>query len=317
MFGFTSSSSAANLNGTPTRVDAGAGRLEPLRLGPLTRKPSSFRTSSCSSAATMSTRLRRCASAAVTFTRPAHHLLGEVAVAAVSLRQRAHVGGGVVADLAAEHLVLVAAAERDRRRRADVRLRRHRRHVRGLGDVHARGGRAGAVRATRRRPPASARAMMSLHDVAHRVVQPAGRVEPEDHDVGAVALRVVERLLDPAGRGGVDRHVELDRPHQRRRSACCARAGARPAAARRGEGAQSNAAADERITCAIVAAAGLPPAMAYCADVVRQRRLGGVAARLRVDELAAGGRRTSSWGSSRSDPRRSRDVARRGRRSSG
>ena len=163
MFGFTSSSSAANLNGTPTRVDAGAGRLEPLRLGALHAEPVQL---AHQRPARRRRRCRRgCAAAppsAVTFTASAHHLLREVAVAAVSLRQRAHVGGRVVADLAAEHLVLLTAADRDRRRRADVRLRRHRRHVRGLGDVQRPRSRRGRRSGTRRRPPASARARMSF-----------------------------------------------------------------------------------------------------------------------------------------------------------
>ena len=74
----------------------------------------------------------------------AHHPLGEVAVAAVSLGQRADVRGRVVADLAAEDLVL-AAAERDRRRGPDVRLRRHRRYVGRLCDEQTRRRGAGTV----------------------------------------------------------------------------------------------------------------------------------------------------------------------------
>ena len=125
--------------------------------GPCTRKPSSSRISACWSAATMSMRFRRSASVAVTFTASCTMLLRQVAVAAVALRERAHVGGGVVADLAPQHLVLLAAAERDRGRRADVRLRRHRRHVGGLGDVQRRRRRRGRRSGTRRRPRASAR----------------------------------------------------------------------------------------------------------------------------------------------------------------
>ena len=47
--------------------------------------------------------------------RLADHLLGEVRVAPVSFRECAHIGGCVVTDLSPEHLVLVAASERDRR----------------------------------------------------------------------------------------------------------------------------------------------------------------------------------------------------------
>ena len=97
------------------------------------------------------------ASAAGTFVARRTVCAARSRVAAVALRKRAHIRGGVVADLAAEHLVLVSAAERDRRRRADVRLRCHRRHVRRLGDVHAGRRGARAVRARRRRRPASAR----------------------------------------------------------------------------------------------------------------------------------------------------------------
>ena len=54
-----------------------------------------------------------------------------------SSRERAQRGGGVVHDLAPQVLLDVLAADADRRRGADVRLRRHREHVRGLADPDA------------------------------------------------------------------------------------------------------------------------------------------------------------------------------------
>ena len=72
----------------------------------------------------------------------AHHRLGRGGVAAVLARQLGDVGGGVVDDLAAQVLREVLAVRRDRGRRADVRLRRHREHVRRLADHGA--GRVGA-----------------------------------------------------------------------------------------------------------------------------------------------------------------------------
>ena len=233
MFGLTSSSSARNLNGTSRDSTRAPVVSSVWAFGPFTRKPSSSRSSACWSGATTSIRFCRRASVAVTFTASRTMLRREVAVAAVSLRERAHVRRGVVADLAAQHLVLLAAAERDRRRRADVRLRRHRRDVGGLGDVQARGCGARAVRRHvdhhRHR-----RGEDVLHDVPGRVVQAAGRVEPEDDDVGVRVLGVVERLVDPGRGGRVDRQVEGDRLDERALPSLLVLAGRRaPPAAQR------------------------------------------------------------------------------------
>ena len=72
----------------------------------------------------------------------AHHRLGRGGVPAVLARELADVGGCVVDDLPAQVAAEVPAGRRDRRRRADVRLRRHREHVRGLADHGAGGVRA-------------------------------------------------------------------------------------------------------------------------------------------------------------------------------
>ena len=100
------------------RSSRGAGAL-----GPLTWNPSSSRTrSSCVLGHDVHEVCARAPRSPVTFTASRTISLGEVAVAAVPLRERAHVGRRVVADLAAQHLVLLTAAERDRGGRADVRL---------------------------------------------------------------------------------------------------------------------------------------------------------------------------------------------------
>ena len=82
------------------------------------------------------------------------HLASDRDVAPVLACELADVGGRVVDDLAAEVLGDVLAADRDRRRRADVRLRRHREHVGGHADHGAGGVGARARRARRRRRPA-------------------------------------------------------------------------------------------------------------------------------------------------------------------
>jgi hypothetical protein len=74
------------------------------------------------------------------------HVLGQVAVASVAFGQRADVGGGVVADLVTEDLVVVASANRNGRGGTDVCLRRHCGHVTGLRDEEAGRRRPSAVR---------------------------------------------------------------------------------------------------------------------------------------------------------------------------
>ena len=100
-------------------------------------------------------------------------------------------------------LPMFAPLDVDRRRRADVRLRRHREHV-------------GRLRRSRRRPRRRARRRrdvddhrdlrreLLLDDLAHRVREPAGRVE-HDHDrVVAVVVRPVELAVQPVLRDRVD-----------------------------------------------------------------------------------------------------------------
>ena len=86
---------------------------------------------------------------------PCARRVGPLHVAAVALRERPQRSGRVVHHLPPQVLLDVLAADADRRRGADVRLRRHREHVGGLADPDTRRGGAGAVRARRRRSPGS------------------------------------------------------------------------------------------------------------------------------------------------------------------
>jgi len=67
----------------------------------------------------------------------AHRLLSPVRVAAMHRRQVANPSYGIVEDLGAEVAGEVFAGGLDRMSRADVRARRHREHIRGLGDEQA------------------------------------------------------------------------------------------------------------------------------------------------------------------------------------
>ena len=163
------------------RLDPGTGGLEPLRLRPLHAKAVELPDQRLLVRRDQVDQVALLGGCGGDVGRLADHLLGQVRVTAVSLGEGAHERGRVVSDLAAEHLVLLAAAERDRRRRADVRLRRHRRHVGRLGDVEARGR---GPRAVRRHVDdhRHRRGDDLLDHLAHRVIEAAGRVEPEDHD---------------------------------------------------------------------------------------------------------------------------------------
>ena len=100
--------------------------------------PSIFSSSAGTFGAITSTMFLRERLAGAEVGRLPHHRLGRLGVPPVLARELAHVRGGVVDDLPAQVLADVLAGRRDRRRRADVRLRRHREDVRGLADHGAR-----------------------------------------------------------------------------------------------------------------------------------------------------------------------------------
>ena len=124
-------------------------------------------------------------------------------------RELADVRGGVVDDLAAEVLGDVLAAQRDRRRRADVRLRRHGRDV-GRHRDH----RACRVGARARRGDVDddghLRREEALDDPAHRGRETARRVEDEHHRRVVAVLGAVDGVLDELLRDGVDVVREVD-----------------------------------------------------------------------------------------------------------
>ena len=106
----------------------------------------------------------------------------------------------------------VLAADADRRRRADVRLRRHREDVGGL-PIHTP---ADAARAPFGRDVDDDRDLrreLPLVDLPHRVREPAGRVE-HDHDrVVAVVVRAVDLLDQVVRRDRVHVVLEVHREH--------------------------------------------------------------------------------------------------------
>ena len=142
-------------------------------------------------------------------------------VAVVLARELADVRGRVVDDLAAEVLRDVLAAERDRRRRADVRLRRHRRDVRGHRDHGARRVRA---RAGWRDVDDDGHlgGEEALDDPAHRRGETARRVEDEHHRRVALVLGAVDGVLDVLLRDRVDVVVEVDGENTRSGVPACA-----------------------------------------------------------------------------------------------
>ena len=132
---------------------------------------------------------------------------GDVAV--VLTGELAHVRRGVVDDLPPQVLGDVLAAERDRGRGADVRLRRHRGDVGGHRD-HRAGG-VGA-RAGRRdvQDHRNRRSEEALDDPAHRGGEPSRRVEDDDDRVELLVLGTIDRVLDVLLRDGVDVVVEMN-----------------------------------------------------------------------------------------------------------
>jgi hypothetical protein len=135
----------------------------------------------------------------------AHGIHGEPNVAAALLGDRLGVRGRVVDDLAGD----VAPLEVDRRRRSDRRPRRHRRHVRGERDDGP--GRSGpGTLGGNEDDHVDPGVQEGLRDVAHRCVQPAGRVELDEQSLVPLALRTLERLAHVVGEDRGDRAVDRD-----------------------------------------------------------------------------------------------------------
>ena len=137
----------------------------------------------------------RSASRALRFDADPDGRIGPLRVAPVLLGERAQLRGRVVDHLAPQVLLDVLASDRDRRRRAEVRLRRHGEDVRGLADPDAGRCRTRAVgrdvdddRDLRRE--------LVLDDVPHRLREAAGRVEHDDDGAVAVLVRPVDLILD-------------------------------------------------------------------------------------------------------------------------
>ena len=138
-----------------------------------------------------------------------HHCLGGLLVATVLARQLADVRGSIVDHLPPKVLTQVLAGGRDRRRRPDVGLRRHREDVRRLSD-HGTGGvgaRAGGRDVDHDR---DLEREHRLDDLAHRGAEPARRVHLDDDRGGALVRGLLHRVLEELLRDGVDVVVELD-----------------------------------------------------------------------------------------------------------
>ena len=119
-------------------------------------------------------------------------------------------------DLAPQVAGDVLAADVDRRRRADVRLRRHGEDVRRLADPDAGRGGAGAGRRDVD-DHRHFRGELGLDDLLHRGAEPAGRIE-QDHDrVVMLAVRAIDLAVDVVLRDRVDVVLELDRKDTRGR----------------------------------------------------------------------------------------------------
>ena len=128
--------------------------------------------------------------------RLAHRALREFRVPAVCLGEGDDRRDGVVDRLLPQVLVEISAAGVDRRRGADVRLRRHREHVCGFGDPQS--GRCGprAVGCDIHDHGDRARELL-LVDLAHRGQEAAWCVEDDHGRVVALVLRVFELVIHP------------------------------------------------------------------------------------------------------------------------
>jgi hypothetical protein len=135
----------------------------------------------------------------------AHRVDRELHVAAALFGDRFGVRSGVV-----DHLLRqVAALEVDRRRGADRGAGRHRGDVGGQSDDRAGRGRARPLR-RHVHDDGHARVQERLDDVAHRRVEPAGRVELDQERLVPFALGEVEGVADVVGDHRRDDAVDLD-----------------------------------------------------------------------------------------------------------
>ena len=152
----------------------------------------------------------------------AHGLRRPARVAVMNRRERGQRGDRVVDHLAAQVRAEIRAARVDRRRRADVRVRRHGEHVGGLGDPDPGRGGAGAFRRDVD-DHRHLRGELGLVDRLHRGREAAGRVEQDHRGVVAVVRRVRELAREVALRDGVDLEVgpEGDRQHARPGARAC------------------------------------------------------------------------------------------------
>ena len=143
-----------------------------------------------------------------------HGLLDPLHVATVTLCKRLEGGDCIVDDLAPQVLLDVLAADGDRGRRADVRLRGHRGDVRCLHDPHAC---RGSPRAVGRDvdDDRQRRLEHALVDVAHRLGKTARGVQEDRDRVVAVLFGVRDLVDDVVGRDRVDVVLEVDREHAR------------------------------------------------------------------------------------------------------
>ena len=142
--------------------------------------------------------------------------IGPSGVTAVALRECAQRRGLVVDQLAPEVGTDVAAARVDRRRRADVRLGRHREVVRRLRQPDAGRARERAVRPD----PDEHRhlgAQLAEDDLVLRLQQAARCVEDDRSCVVVLLRRLLELVTEVVLRHRIDVGVEVDREHARRR----------------------------------------------------------------------------------------------------
>ena len=114
----------------------------------------------------------------------------------------------------------VVAVRGDRCRRADVGLRSHREHVRGLADPDAGRGRARAVRRYVD-DDGNPRGQLCLDDLPHRLGETAGSVEQNRHGRVAVVGSPFDRVDQVAGGHRIDVARELDGKHARLRLRAC------------------------------------------------------------------------------------------------
>ena len=184
--------------------------------------------------------------------RLAHRRVRPLRVAPVRLREPAQRGGGVVHDLAPQVAADVRAVALDRRRRADVRRRRHREHVRGLGDPDAGRRRARSFRRDVDDHRDLQRQLL-LHDLPHRLLEAARACRARSPRRCSRATAAWSSCaVQPVLRDRVHVLREVDREHARGRA---------PRARARAIATSRNAASSRRFT--------LPEA--YCPQRPRRR----------------------------------------------